>query len=406
MAGGKKTAVFGVCAAMFAIGFVAARLTAPPESASAPDDFGAAIRAALGEADEVDRAERTAAVLQHLDAENVVEAVAVYDQMINMLDEMDIRPFASAWARFDPAGALDHTLHWRFRDKQQIGASAAIEGWALRDPVAALQAYDDASARFPSFSEDLFLNLLTGWLYSGEGGLVEYIAAIKGHKQEIAIARVVGKLMRKSGADATMAWVESIVRNAAYEVTFKKRVFRRGIRVVGRWDPELAGAWATEHEGEAYAVDAPRIIASLWGPRDGRAAMEWVRDLPREDLPELAIREAFRTWLASDRAEAVAWLESETLTAFHEPAITFYAKDLGKRNPEQAIGWCERILDAHRRLSCLEMAAANWYQRDPVAAEEWLEQSPLDEQARRTARMPPEEKKQQLRERRPDHPQG
>jgi len=406
MTGGEKRAAIVVCAAMFAAGFVAARLSEPPEWTVAPEDFGAAVRAALAEADGIDRAERTAAVLQHLDPENVAEAAAVYDQMINMLDEPDIRPFASAWARFDPAAALDHTLHWRFRDKQQIGASAVIEGWAMRDPAAALRAYEETSADFPSLSEDLFLNLLTGWLYSDQEGLVEYIAGIRGHKQEIAIARVVGKLIRRSGTDATMAWVESIVRDDTYDGTFKKRVFRRGIRMVGIWDPELAAAWAMEHVNDAYAIDAPRIVAGRWASEDGRAAMEWVRSLPRDEVPELAVREAFRAWLASDRAGAVAWLESETPAAFHESAILFYAKDLGKREPEKAIGWCERILDERRRLRCLESAAANWYQRDPEAADVWLEQSPLDEEARRVARTPPETIKQLKRKARPARPNG
>jgi hypothetical protein len=159
-----------------------------------------------------------------------------------------------------------------------------------------------------------------------------------------------------------------------------------------------------EHEGRPYAADAARIVAGRWGSRDGRAAMQWVRDLPREELPELAIREAFRTWLASDREGAVAWLESETLTAFHEPAIDYYAKDLSDRDPEESIAWCERLLDSDSQLRCLETAAAKWFQEDPVAAEAWLQQSSLDEEARRTARILPEKKKKQRRPRRPGQP--
>ena len=132
MTGVKKGAVLGVWAATLVAAFAAGRVTAPPESASAPDDFGAAIRAALAEKDGVDHAERTASVLQQLDPENVLEVAAVYDRMINMLGELDIRPFAFAWARFDPAAALDHTLSWPYREQQQIGASAAIEAWAMR----------------------------------------------------------------------------------------------------------------------------------------------------------------------------------------------------------------------------------------------------------------------------------
>jgi len=402
MTGVKKGAVLGAWAATVVAAFATGRVTAPPESASAPDDFGAAIRAALAEEDGVDRAERTASVLQQLDPENVLEVAAIYDRMINILDELDIRPFVSAWARFDPAGALDHTLGWRFRDKQKMGAGAAIEGWAMRDPIGARQAFEETGARLPSLSEDLFLNMLTGWLYSGEGGLDEYLAGLSSQRQEAGVTRVAAKLMRRGGADAAIPWVNSIVRNEAYENKFKKRAFRRGIRIVGRFDPERAAAWAMEHEGQVYAIDAPRIVAGRWGRRDGRAAMQWVRDHPAEELRGPAVREAFRTWYKSDKEGAVGWLESETLTAFHDPAIGYYAKDLSDRTaPDEAIVWCERIFDSEKRLSCFNFAAPKWYQRDAVAAEKWLQQSPLDEEARRAARTPPEKLRQQKRSRRP-----
>jgi hypothetical protein len=405
MTGAKKAAVVGVWAATLIAGFIGARLFALSESASAPDDFGAAIRAALAEKEGLDRIARTATVLQHLDPENVVEAAAVYDRLLNLLDEPDIRPFVIAWTRFDPAAALDHTLNWKFPEKQEMGASAAIEGWALRDPIGALQAYDEARARVPSSSEDFLLKLLTGWLHSGEAGLVEYIADLSDYKREIAISRVVGRIMRDGDADAATSWVEAIIQNDAYDMPFKRRVFRRGIRIVGRSEPELTAAWAMEHLGEAYAVDAPRIAAGRWAMRDGPAAMQWVRDLPREESHDLAIREAFLTWYRMDRESAVAWLESETLTAFHEPAITYYANDLSKREPEEAIVWCERILDSERQLSCLVPAATQWFQKDPEAAEAWLQQSPLDEEARRAARTPPKKKKRPRR-RQPGQPMG
>ncbi len=423
MTGAKKGAMLCLCAATLVAVFAAGRLTAPTESAlapseststpeesaSAPGAFGAAIRAALGEKDAVDRAERTASLLQQLDPENVLEVAAVYDRMLNILDELDIRPFAIAWARFDPAAALDHTLGWPFLDKQKMGASAAIEGWAMRDPIGARKAYEETSARLPSLSEDLFLSLLTGWLYSGEGGIDAYITGLSNVKQEMAITRVAGRLMRSGGADATMHWVNAIVQidpsgDDPAKKKYKQRVFRRGIRIVGRWDPELAATWAMEHAGQEYAVDAPRIVAGRWGSQDGRAAMQWVRDHPSEELRELAVREAFRSWMQSDRKGAEAWLEAETLTAFHDPAIAFYAKDLSDRAPEQAIPWCARILDSDSRLRCLTPAAAKWYQRDAVAAETWLQQSPLDEEARRIARTPPEVRRDQQRHGRPGQP--
>jgi hypothetical protein len=404
MTGVKKGVVLGVWAATLVAVFVAGRVTAPSESAPAPDDFGAAIRAALAEKDGLDRAERTASVLQQLDPENVLEVAAVYSHMINILDEYDIRPFAIAWARFDPAAALDHAISWPFVEKQKLGASAAIEGWAMSDPSGALEAYKEIRDRLPGLSEGMFVGLLAGWLYSGEEGLDEYLAGLSKQQRDTAITKVAARLMRVGGIDATMLWANAIAQNDAYEKRFKRLVFRRGIRMVGRWEPERAAAWAMEYTGQGFASDAPRIVAGLWGKRDGQAAMQWVRDHPDEESYELAVREAFRTWLASDRKGAVAWLESETLIAFHDPAILFYAKDLNDRVPEEAIGWCERIHDSDEQLRCLKLAAAKWYQRDAVAAETWLQESPLDEEARRDARIPPEKIREKKRKARPGQP--
>jgi tetratricopeptide (TPR) repeat protein len=399
MSDAKKAAVVGVWAATLLAGFVGARLFTQPESATPPDDFGAEIRAVLAEKDGLDRMERAAAVLQHLNSDNVAEAAAVYDRLLNLLNELDIRPFALAWARFDPEAALQHTLRWRFPDQQKMGASAAIEGWAMRDPVGALQAYEKAKTENPSISEDMFLNLLSGWLYSGEGGLVEYVANLSEYKREVAISRVVGKVMRNGDTEGAISWVEAIIQDDAYEMPVKRRVFRRGIRIVGRSDPAIAAAWTMEHHGQDYAVDAPRIAAGRWATKDGPAAMQWVKELPDGELTHLAIREAFLSWYRGDRESAVAWLEAETLTAFHGPAIDYYANALSKRKPEEAIAWCERILDSERQLRCLKPAAVKWFQRDAAAAEAWLQQSPLDEAARSAARKPPLKKKQQRRSR-------
>lgn len=404
MTGLQKGAVFGLWIATLVAVFAAARVTAPPESAPAPDDFGAAIRAALAEEDGVDRAERTASLMQQLGPENALEAAAVYDLMLNILDEHDIRPFILAWARFDPAGALEHAIGWPFIDKQRLAAGAAIEGWAMRDPSAALEAYKDILARLPGLSEEMFVGLLAGWLYSGEDGLDDFLAGLSREQQDKGITRVAARIMRTGGIESMMAWSNSIAANAAYEKRFKRLAFRRGLRMVGRWDPERTAAWAMEHADKEYATDAPRIVAGLWGKRDGLAAMRWVRAHPDEASHELAVREAFRTWLGSDRERAVAWIESETLTAFHDPAIVFYAKDLEGRAPEEAIGWCERVSDSDERLRCLKRAATKWYQGDAVAAETWLQQSPLDEDARRAARTPPEKMRDLKRKARPGQP--
>jgi hypothetical protein len=358
----------------------------PPQATPAPEDLGAAVRAALAEGDVLERFDRTASALQHLDPDNLPGVLAIYDQRIASIGDSDIRPFVAAWARFDPLAALDHTSAWPFRAKREIGVEAAMHGWALRDPIAASLAIEGVSADQPELNGKLLHGLVKGWVHSGAEGLDRYIAVLPPTTRDAITVVAVGTLMRSGGAEAAMAWVDAILRNEAYDDRFKLSAFRRGIRSVSRWYPERGAAWATEHAGNAYAVDGARIVAEQWGGRDGRAAMQWLRDQPAGKPREQAVRQAFLEWWRSDRQGAVEWLSSETLAAFHDPAVQLYASRIDARKPREAIGWCERILDSERRTGCFRAAAKAWYGRDAVAAEEWLQQSPLDEETRSQVR--------------------
>jgi hypothetical protein len=250
-------------------------------------------------------------------------------------------------------------------------------------------ASEQIAAEHPSLREAAFFNLVTGWAHSGEGGLEAYLAGLTPMVQSQGTGLVVGVLSRKGGAEAILPWAEAILRNEAYQKNFKMSAFRRGARASARWDPERAAAWAMEHAGKEYAEEGPRIVAEQWADRDGRAALQWLRDLPEGEPRDEAVRGAFLSWEEWDPVAAEQWLSSETLTAFHDPAVNAYARRLDSSAPAEAVGWCERVLDPERRLGCLKTAATHWYRQDAVMAEAWLQQSPLDEEARRAVRTPP-----------------
>jgi hypothetical protein len=272
--------------------------------------------------------------------------------------------------------------------KREIGVEAAMEGWALRDPEAARQTYERLAKERPALREKLLLGLLAGWVHSAQEGLDGYIAGLPPGAADTATSIAVGALLRKGGVDATLAWAGGIVRDETRDDELKRSVFRRATRAVARSDPERAAAWALEHAGSGWASDGPRLVVEQWGARDGPAALRWVHDHVSGEARPQATREAFAEWLRADPAGAKVWLESESLTEFHDPVLDVYASRLDDRAPQEAIGWCERIVDAERERGCLQAAAIEWYRRDPVAAEAWLQQSPLDEAARHVARRP------------------
>jgi hypothetical protein len=311
--------------------------------------------------------------------------------MLPVVGESDIRPFVAAWARFDPAGALDHTLAWPFPTRRETGAVAALESWAQRDPSAARLTFERIGKEHRDLRPRLFEGLLAGWVHSGRDGLEGYLAELTpaSLEMEAAAGTALGALMRRGGAEAALGFADGVLRNEAYDARLKRSVFRHATRSVARADPERAAAWALLHAGGEYADDGPRIVVEQWGARDGRAAIEWVRGLEAGRPRELAVREAFLQWSRSDPAGAQAWLAAESLTEFHDPALDVYARGLAARAPEEAVGWCERILDPGRRRGCLKTAATRWYRQDAAAAEAWLETSALDEEVRQQVRAAP-----------------
>src|SRR5262245_18671262 len=235
MAGGCMPRIHaGVALALCAVAAIAAfaigRARAPAKPVAAPGDLGARVRAALGEGDELTRLGQAAILLENLDPSTLPEVLAVYDEMLPVLGQWEIRPFVAAWARFDPAGALDHTLGWPFKPKREIGVEAAMEGWALRDPAAARHAFEQASAQRPGLGEPLLLGLLAGWVHSGQAGLESYVAGLPPATQDAATSIVAGALVRKGGADAALAWADAILRDETGDGGFKQSVFRRATR--------------------------------------------------------------------------------------------------------------------------------------------------------------------------------
>jgi hypothetical protein len=378
-------------AAAFGIGWI----TSPPHEPPAPDDLVASIRSALGEGDVIERQGRTASLLEHLDPDGLPEVAALYERMIPLIDSSELAAFFAAWARFDTAGAIDHALSWpllEMKEQRQIGVGAATQVWAERDPLAARLAAEQIGADSPGVRGALRRALVTGWARSprGQEGLADFIADLPPLRPRVELIETAAReLVRGGGADAALGWAEPVLRDEGYELVFKRSVFESAADSTAQWDPERAAAWVVEHSGADYAEKGPGIVARHWSRQDGAAAMAWLGEQPAGELRDQAAREAFGQWSRTDPRSAGAWLKSEKLTALHDPALEFKAERLTPYEPERALGWCERIQESARQQSCLESTARSWYGRNAVEAEAWLQQSSLDEEARRRVRNVP-----------------
>jgi hypothetical protein len=381
-------ALLATAVAAFALG----RLSAPAAVAERPDDLAGAIQAALGEGDALERQARTAALLEHLAPEQLPDVLAVYERMITSIDDTDLGAFFAAWARFDPASALDHALAWPRRtmlEERRTGVREVLAGWAFADPAAAREAGEKIAQQHAPLRDDVWTGAVAGWVRSGRDaeGLAGFLDALRPrHQRDKAAGVAARELVRAGGANAALAFASAVLRDESKDQGFKRAVFESTLRAAAAFDPARAGAWSLEFAEAAYALEGPVIVGRRWGRADGAAAMEWLGSYPDTERRDEAVREAYLAWVTADWESAQAWLESTALGDRYDPALEVQSEQLLPSEPAEALGWCERIRDEARRSRCLVSGASRWYARDAVAAESWLQTSALDEEVRSQVR--------------------
>jgi hypothetical protein len=387
LAGRYLAMTLGVAVAAFALG----RFTAPTRPPAAPDLAGA-IQASLGERDTLERVGQTTTLLQSLEPEGVPGVLAVYERMMMAIDPAELSAFFNAWARIDPEGAIEYVLALPRRSmlkERKIGVRAVLAGWAYADPSKARVGAEEIAAKTAPLRENVWAGLMEGWVRSDldTEGLTSFLVNLRPQKhRDGAVDVAAHELVRTGGAEAALDWVDTIVRDPFQEEKFNRVVFESAVREAAASDPARTGAWALEHMEATYAANAPVIIAEPWGRADGAAAMEWLSAYPAGESRDEAIREAYVAWWTVDWESADAWMTSTSQSALHDPAREVWIARLLAVEPAKALAACEHFPDVARRQRCLESGARKWYMTDALAAEEWLQTSPLDEEVRNRVR--------------------
>src|SRR5262245_66138039 len=286
MPGTSRGALLALGAATAAAAFALGRMTAPAPAPPGPDDLAAAIRAALGEGDALERLATTTNLLDRLDAQNLPAVLAVYERMLPSLDTWELDPFFSAWARFDPAGAVEHALAWPLRDmpeERRMGVRAALEGWAQADPAGAREEAGQLAAAHPRLREDAWTSLAAGWVRSAGGteGLDAFLAQVRPTQhRDLAAGVALRELVRVGGAEPALGWADAVLRSQTEDPGFQRAVFEHAVRQAAGFDPERTAGWVTGHAKDAYANQGPLLLVERWARADGAAAIGWLGQQP------------------------------------------------------------------------------------------------------------------------------
>jgi hypothetical protein len=344
------------------------------------DDFAAPgltgeVRRVLLMPDLFERTGALAELLGRLGPESLEPVREAYDSVFLDLGETELVLFGEWWARFDPRSALAWTnFSWSTRGSLPV-LKAIMRAWGRSDPMAAIAAATVApNARMRRIWTD---SALRGWDESVHDGALEYAESLgHGEARQWALYIVTRRKLLRDGPEAAIAWAEALPDD---DETFKLNAFRRLAGGLAEIDPQLAVAFAERHLDGPYAKGLPRRIGIRWVVQDPEAAMHWLASLPPGPNRDDGVQETFGRWLGLSRSGAEEWYASVEREPWLDPAVSIYAKRLGREGEEplEALRMAEQIEDPELRNPTLGVIARGWLVRDEAAANAWLEQSDL-----------------------------
>jgi hypothetical protein len=395
-------AVLGVMLA--AVGFGLGHYTASPSDAgeaesgtARPGESGDALVdesvdalvGVLRDPDAFSRARRLATLLPTLGPEVLPEVRAALEDTSLELWATEIELLVRFWATHEPAEATHWAYTWSSPGYGTAAIAVALEMWAREDPEAALQhARTHPGSKTGNMMAQIVL--VRGWYQSGRPGLEDYLSDLgeQTFEQQRALGTLARITIQRDGPEAVMRWAESLPDEPA---SFKLAAFRQVGTELAEADLDAARRWCDAHCDGPFGGNVRKRIATRWVVRDGPAAMEWLSTQTAGADRDFAVRIVFRGWVFLDREAAFRWMAPkgpDGLEPWLKPAVVIYTNFLAQDDAAGAAKWAPLIEDEEEREIAFIGLARRWREQDEAAAEAWLRQSPLSEEAREKAREP------------------
>ncbi|MBW2232877.1 MAG: hypothetical protein JRG92_13245 [Deltaproteobacteria bacterium] len=381
------------------VGFGAGHYVASPESAPRPpvdqvaagamsaEEAEAAVLDVLGEVDPFVRASRLAGLLPTLDASAAPVVGQLLFERIRDLRAGDVILLAQFWALHEPKVAMNWALAVSPKGYRSAVVNPTMQIWARLDPRAAQRHLGGAMSAFGPNTKTAQRALVRGWFESGRPGLLEYIRDLGMSPERQRAARELVRIrVARDGSGAVVAWAEALSDD---DERFKLTIYRQMASELAIADPPAAVAWCEEHCDGPYGDNMLQLVAFGWAGRDGPATMEWLSKQPAGRARNRAVQDAYSGWRRMDPREPWAWFEAIGIDGVEPwliPGAEVYAKELAWSDPPRGLTWLEVIEEPQRRENAIIAIAGAWRHRDEEAAEAWLEQSNLSEEARERAR--------------------
>ena len=347
-----------------------------------PQDLVSRFAVAVNETDPVKRVIGIAEALESLNASNVHEVVAIFENLPRGRGRaLELNLLMHAWGAIDGPSALGYAQNEIRGRVSRFATNTAISSWATVDPVAALAWSAEQSEGTPN----LYLpGVVAGWAKYNLADASQFVAELPESGERGWSIEALTSNYLQQGAGEAVEWAAGLE-----EDRFKELVQTSVARQWARQEPAATAEWVEALTEFDQAGDAVRIVSSEWARSDPETAIEWVAQLSDAEVRAEGIVAVIARWSADDPNAAGEWLNEKPMDASLDPAIDAFARRIAGKDPESALSWSESIVDNEVRERSLIEVGQNWYRNDPEAAARWIENSGLPTEVQDSMANPP-----------------
>ena len=271
----------------------------------------------------------------------------------------------TAWAEADPISALAYTTK---NTTSGMATGTVLSAWASSNPQAAIawakanHEGDDANPYMVGIIRGLAgtdparaTALLTEMPFSRERG--EALQAMLPH------------LIKMESADAKK-WIADIS-----DEQLRGGAISRYAEAMANQDPAGTASWLMENLTET-SVRSVDDVYSEWARADSVAALANFQSLPEGEARSRALRGIVMVD-ARDDAQAAAALMNRFPADITDNTVQHFIWNSFEKAPGVAVNQIGLIQDESSRNRMYQRALSNWLERDPTAAQKWIDTANL-----------------------------
>ena len=276
----------------------------------------------------------------------------------------------TAWAETDPTAALAYSME---NTTSGFATQTVLSAWANNDTDAAVswaQANHDGDGPNPYMP-----GIIRGIAASDPTQATALLSSMpRSVERAQGLDSIMPHLLHK-GVEATRAWIAALTDDS-----LRNGAMLRSAETLANTDPAGTVSWLLANPCEATQQQMDNVYSS-WAKQDQQAAMASFSSLPAGENRSNALRGVVASVASKDPIAAVA-LMNRYPSDVTDPMVQNVVWQSFGSDPATAASQIFRISDERDREQMYRRTLGAWSDRDPSAAQAWMQSNPVPDSVR------------------------